>query len=87
VADKPVDLTAPLLWPLLADPEIFHRVTVLVGEYDPFRLQDEAFIKKVGHANDDANYFRYGGISHAFLNFTGNVPAVEDALATAARLI
>ena len=87
VADQAVDLTAPLLSPLLADPTIFHNVTLLVGEYDPFRLQGEAFIKRVGHTNGDANYFRYGGISHAFLNFTGNVPAVEDALMTAAKFI
>ena len=87
VADQAVDLTAPLLSPLLADPTTFHNVTLLVGEYDPFRLQGEAFVKRVGHANGDTNYFRYGGISHAFLNFTGNVPAVEDALMTAAKFI
>ncbi|MFC6259898.1 alpha/beta hydrolase fold domain-containing protein [Levilactobacillus fujinensis] len=87
VADQPIDVTAPLLSPLLANPKCFRNTTLLVGEYDPFRLQDEAFIKQVGRVNDDANYFCYGGISHAFLNFTGNVPAVEDALATAARLL
>ncbi|WP_225428367.1 alpha/beta hydrolase fold domain-containing protein [Levilactobacillus yonginensis] len=87
VADQPVDLTAPLLSPLLADPAIFKNVTLLVGEYDPFRLQDEVFVQQAGQANGDAHYFRYGGISHAFLNFTGNVPAVEDALAMGAKLI
>jgi len=87
VAGQAVDLTAPLLSPLLANPGNFQRVTVAVGEFDPFRLQDEAFVRQVGLATHDATYCRYGGLSHAFLNFTGNVPAVEDALATAARLI
>lgn len=87
VADQRVDLTAPLLSPLLADPQVFRKTTLLVGEYDPFRLQGEAFIDQAGRANGDANYIRYGGISHAFLNFTGNVPAVQDALRSAAKLI
>lgn len=87
VDNQPVDLTAPLLSPLLADPHIFKKTTVLIGEFDPFRLQAEKFIQQVGAANGDAHYIRYGGMSHAFLNFTGNVPAVQDALAMAAKLI
>lgn len=87
VDQQPLDLTAPLLSPLLADPRSFKRTTVLIGEFDPFRLQSEAFIEQVGLANGDANYIRYGGISHAFLNFTGNVPAVQDAIQMAAKLV
>lgn len=87
VAGQPLDLTAPLLSPILADPQTFKKTTLLVGEYDPFRLQGEAFIDQAGRANGDASYLRYGGISHAFLNFTGNVPAVQDALKSAAKLI
>lgn len=84
---QPYDLTAPLISPFLADPAIFKNTSILIGEFDPFRLQSEAFIDRVGQANDDANYLRYGGLSHAFLNFTGNVPAVQDALKMAAGLI
>ncbi|MGP4116169.1 alpha/beta hydrolase fold domain-containing protein [Levilactobacillus zymae] len=87
VDGQALDLTAPLLSPLLADPQSFKRTTVLIGEFDPFRLQAEAFIKQVGLANGDAHYIRYGGMSHAFLNFTGNVPAVQDALEMAAKLV
>ena len=87
LAGQALDLTAPLLSPMLADPQLFKNTTVLVGEFDPFRLQDEAWIKQLGLANGDANYLRYGGLSHAFLNFTGNIPAVEDALKMAAKLI
>ncbi|GEO74240.1 esterase lipase [Levilactobacillus namurensis DSM 19117] len=85
VNGQAVDLKAPLLSPLLADPHNFKKTTVLIGEFDPFRLQAEAFIRQVGSANQDARYIRYGGMSHAFLNFTGNVPAVQDALKMAAQ--
>ena len=52
----------------------------MIGEFDPFRLQDEAFAQKVGIAGCEAKYIRYGGLAHAFLNYVGQVPAVEDAL-------
>ncbi|GEO69113.1 alpha/beta hydrolase fold domain-containing protein [Levilactobacillus acidifarinae] len=82
-----LNLTAPLLSPLLADPQLFKRTSILVGEFDPFRLQDEAMVNQLGLANGDVNYVRYGGLSHAFLNFTGNIPAVQDALEMAARFV
>jgi len=31
-------------------------------------------------AGCDAQYIRYGGLGHAFLNYVGRIPAVEDAL-------
>ncbi|KRN99339.1 alpha/beta hydrolase fold domain-containing protein [Companilactobacillus kimchiensis] len=77
---KNVDLSAPILSPLYADPLIFKNVVVMTGEFDPFRLQDEAFIQKVGMAGCTAKYIRYGGLGHAFLNYVGRIPAVEDAL-------
>jgi len=85
INNQPFDVTAPLVSPLLADPHGFKKTTVLMGEFDPFRLQSEQFIAQAGRANNDAQYIRYGGMSHAFLNFTGNVPAVQDALEMAAK--
>lgn len=87
INNQPFDVTAPLISPLLADPRIFKQTTVLMGEFDPFRLQGERFIEQVGRATDEAQYIRYGGLSHAFLNFTGNVPAVQDALKMAAQAL
>lgn len=75
-----IDLTAPILSPLYADPLNFKDVVVMTGEFDPFRLQDEAFIQKIGMAGCVAKYIRYGGLGHAFLNYVGKIPAVEDAL-------
>ncbi|MQS98195.1 alpha/beta hydrolase fold domain-containing protein [Companilactobacillus halodurans] len=83
--NQKVDLTAPILSPLYADPLIFKDVLVMTGEFDPFRLQDEAFIQKLGLAKCKVKYIRYGGLGHAFLNYVGQIPAVEDALNEAGK--
>lgn len=75
-----IQLDAPIISPLYADPLFFKKVLVMTGEFDPFRLQDEAFIQKIGMAGCEATYIRYGGLAHAYLNYVGKIPAVEDAL-------
>lgn len=80
-----IDLNAPILSPLYAEPLFFKNIVVMTGEFDPFRLQDEAFIQKVGMAGYRAKYIRYGGLGHAFLNYVGRIPAVEDALNECAK--
>lgn len=82
-----IDLDAPILSPLYADPLIFKRILVMTGEFDPFRLQDEAFVEKVGMAGCEAKYIRYGGLGHAFLNYVGRIPAVEDAIVECANAL
>lgn len=80
-----VDLSAPILSPLYADPNNFKKVTVLTGEFDPFRLQDEALVTKLGASGCDTTYIRYGGLGHAFLGLVGKVAAVEDAVCEAVK--
>lgn len=80
LAGQNFDLEAPILSPMYADPLTFKKVLVMTGEFDPFRLQDEAFVQKVGMAGCLAKYIRYGGLAHAFLNYTGRIPAVEDSI-------
>ena len=82
-----IDLTAPILSPMYADPACFKDILVLTGEFDPFRLQDEAFVQKVGMAGYKAKYIRYGGLAHAYLNYVGKIPAVEDALSECAQAL
>lgn len=82
-----MDLSAPIISPLYADPLTFKEILVMTGEFDPFRLQDEAFIQKVGMAGCRAKYIRYGGLGHAFLNYVGRIPAVEDALTECAAAL
>lgn len=84
---RQIDLEAPILSPLYADPLNFRNILVLTGEFDPFRLQDEAFVQKVGMAGCTATYIRYGGLGHAFLNYVGKIPAVEDALNECAKVL
>ncbi|WP_010624047.1 alpha/beta hydrolase fold domain-containing protein [Companilactobacillus versmoldensis] len=75
-----VDLTSPIISPLYADPTWFKKVTILIGEFDPFRFQAEAFAQEVGTACGEVNFIRYGGLGHAFLNFLGQVAASEDSI-------
>lgn len=82
-----ISLEAPIISPLYADPLNFKKVLVLTGEFDPFRLQDEAFVQKLGLAGCDVKYIRYGGLGHAFLNYVGKVPAVEDSLNISAKYL
>lgn len=84
-AHQKFDLSSPILSPLYADPKIFKNVLVLTGEFDPFRLQDETFIQKIGMAGSQAKYIRYGGLAHAFLNYVNQIPAVEDSLLECAK--
>ncbi|KRK52025.1 esterase lipase [Companilactobacillus kimchii DSM 13961 = JCM 10707] len=81
------NLSAPLISPMYADPLVFKKVLVMTGEFDPFRLQDEAFVQKIGMAGCEAEYIRYGGLAHAFLNYVGKIPAVEDALIECAEAL
>ena len=85
--DADYDLSAPILSPMYADPLIFKKVLVMTGEFDPFRLQDEAFVQKIGMAGCEAEYIRYGGLAHAFLNYVSKIPAVEDALIECAEAL
>lgn len=82
-----IDLTAPVISPLYADPMNFKDILVMTGEFDPFRLQNEAFIQKIGMAGGRAKYIRYGGLGHAYLNYVGRIPAVEDALIECANAL
>lgn len=81
------NLTAPILSPIYADMSIFKNVLVMTGEFDPFRLQDESFVQKAGLAGSKVEYIRYGGLGHAFLNYVGKIPAVEDSLIECAEAL
>ena len=77
---KNIDLTSPIISPIYADPTSFKKMTILTGEFDPFRLQDESFAEEVGTAGGDVTFIRYGGMGHAFLNFIGKSAASEDSI-------
>ncbi|WP_225427021.1 alpha/beta hydrolase fold domain-containing protein [Companilactobacillus kedongensis] len=82
-----VNYRSPVVSPLYADPTIFKKVLVMTGEFDPFRLQDEAFLTKLGMAGCDAKYVRYGGMGHAYLNLIGKAAATEDSIHECAKFL
>ncbi|WP_225423811.1 alpha/beta hydrolase fold domain-containing protein [Companilactobacillus zhongbaensis] len=80
-----IDLTSPIISPLYADPTTFKNLKILVGEFDPLRLQAESFAEEVGTAGEKVDFVRYGGMGHSFLNYLGQCAASEDALHEAVR--
>lgn len=75
-----VDLTSPIISPLYADPTTFKNLKILVGEFDPLRLQDEAFAEEVGTSGQQVDFVRYGGMGHMFLSYLGRCASSEDAI-------
>ncbi|WP_245994788.1 alpha/beta hydrolase fold domain-containing protein [Companilactobacillus furfuricola] len=75
-----VDLTSPIISPLYADPTTFKNLKILVGEFDPLRLQAEAFAEEVGTSGEKVDFIRYGGMGHSFLNYLGKCACCEDAI-------
>ncbi|KRN27564.1 lipolytic protein [Lactobacillus selangorensis] len=63
------------------------RTLFMVGEFDPLRLQGEAFYKKVKLAGGDIRYIRYNGMTHAFMDEVGNYPQADDALGEVAKFV
>lgn len=82
---KDIKLDCPIISPLYADPTTFSDLTILVGEFDPFRLQAESFAQEVGTSGVNVKLIRYGGMGHAFLNYIGQCPAAEDSIREAIK--
>lgn len=63
------------------------KTLFMVGEFDPLRLQGEAFYKKMKLAGGDITYLRYNGMIHAFMDKVGDFPQADDALLEALEFI
>ncbi|MEX0379969.1 alpha/beta hydrolase fold domain-containing protein [Leuconostoc aquikimchii] len=73
--------------PFLADDKLLAQLPeslTIIDEYDPLRFQGEAFIQKVRLNGGQANYVRYNGMTHAFMDKVGDFAQAEDALREAA---
>lgn len=82
-----IDLTSPIISPLYADPTVFKNLKILVGEFDPLRLQAESFAEEVGTAGEKVDFIRYGGMGHSFLNYLGQCACCEDAIHEALKTL
>lgn len=69
----------PLVSPLLsADLARLPETMIIVGEFDPLRLQCEALYQALIHADVDVEYLQYNGMIHAFMDKVGDFPQAAD---------
>ncbi|WP_338214185.1 alpha/beta hydrolase [Companilactobacillus muriivasis] len=76
--------------PLNASEELLKKLPktlFMVGEFDPLRLQGEAFYNKAKLAGCDITYIRYNGMIHAFMDKVGDFPQADDSLKEAINFI
>lgn len=76
--------------PLNASESLLKRMPktlFMVGEFDPLRLQGEAFYNKMELAGGDITYIRYNGMTHAFMDKVGDFSQADDALLEAVKFI
>jgi acetyl esterase/lipase len=60
---------------------------VLYGEFDYFRLESEAYARKLSAAGVPVRAVRYSGLSHAFAELIGIQPQAEDCMAEMASFL
>ncbi len=63
------------------------KTLFMVGEFDPLRLQGEAFYNKAKLAGCDITYIRYNGMIHAFMDKVGDFSQADDVLKEAINFI
>ena len=63
------------------------KTLFMVGEFDPLRLQGEAFYNKMKLAGGDITYIRYNGMSHAFMDKMGDFVQAKDSMMEAVKFI
>lgn len=78
----------PFISPLFAAPALLAQLPPLLiccGEFDPLRLQVEAFVEKTRQAGGEVTFIRYNGMVHAFMDKVGILPhtsiLLQDAVA------
>jgi len=63
------------------------KTLFMVGEFDPLRLQGEAFYNKMKLAGGDITYIRYNGMIHAFMDKMGEFVQADDSMMEAVKFI
>ncbi|WP_347290231.1 alpha/beta hydrolase [Kluyvera georgiana] len=77
------DCQNPFISPLYADPArlaALPPMLICCGEFDPLRLQVEAFVAKARAAGAAVTYVRYCAMVHAFMDKVGVLPQAETLL-------
>lgn len=72
-------ITSPYVSPMLADDlGNLPKTLIAVAEYDGLRQQGEFYGRQLQKAGTPVKVLRYCGVSHAFIDRLGYVPAAED---------
>ncbi|MDR0601719.1 MAG: alpha/beta hydrolase [Treponema sp.] len=75
-----VDEPGPLLAPCFGKLEGLPPSFIAYGEFDYFRLESEAYARKLFAAGVPVRVIRYCGLSHAFAELIGTQPQAEDCM-------
>lgn len=74
-------VTHPLAAPLFAnDLRGVAPALIVTAEFDKFRLEDEAYARKLIRAGVPVEVLEYKGLGHGFIDKTGIYPQVEDCI-------
>ncbi|MDR0624201.1 MAG: alpha/beta hydrolase [Treponema sp.] len=74
------DESLPYLSPYLGDLRGLPPCIILFGEFDFFRLENEAYARKLVRAGVPVKAVRYSGMGHAFAEPIGVQPQAEDCM-------
>jgi acetyl esterase/lipase len=74
------DESDPYLSPYLGDLRGLPPCIILFGEFDYFRLENEAYARKLARAGVPVKAVRYSGMGHAFAEPIGVQPQAEDCM-------
>lgn len=72
--------TNPLISPAFASDELLATlpaICTIIGEFDPLRLQTDAFMQRLQVLDNHNQYHIYNGMIHAFLDKVGVYPQAE----------
>lgn len=70
----------PLLSPLFASDELLKvlpPVKIIIGEFDPLKLQVDVFVERLEKLGNDFEYIIYNGLLHAFMDKIGDYDQAE----------
>lgn len=74
------DPTDPRVSPLYGDVAGLCPALIVTAGFDPLRDEGEAYAAAMSRAGIDAQHVRAEGMTHAFLNFSGGIPAARALL-------
>lgn len=80
---KTINPNNPLVNPLLASDDILKSlppIALIVGEFDPLRVQNDLFVQRLQEINHNYDYTIYNGMVHAFIDKIGDYPQAEEAI-------